>query len=99
VPAQRHDPAAGTADVAEEQLHDRRGPDDLHTGRVLCPADGVRDGRGLFRSGRARENVGHIEKRIARNPACLLDELRRVTREVALQDLKYAARMLQRFIA
>src|SRR5207237_8282002 len=36
---------------------------------------------------------------LARNAARLLDELRRVAHEVALQYLKHAARMLQRFIA
>ena len=38
-------------------------------------------------------------KRLARNAADLLDHLRRVAREVALQNLEDAARMLQRFVA
>ena len=41
MPAQGHDPAAGPADVAEQRLQDRRGPDVLHADRVLGPADGV----------------------------------------------------------
>ena len=41
VPAQRQDPAAGAADVAEQQLQDRGGADVLHADRVLRPADRV----------------------------------------------------------
>ena len=52
VAAQGEDAAAGPADVAEQQLQDRRGADHLHAGRVLRPADGVADGAGAVRARR-----------------------------------------------
>ena len=41
--AQRVHAAAGTADVAEQQLQHRGRADDLRAGAVLRPADGVDD--------------------------------------------------------
>ena len=58
VTAQRQDAAARSADVAEQQLKNRRGANDLHAGRMLRPADRVADGRRAFRSGGAAEGVG-----------------------------------------
>src|SRR5207248_11576567 len=51
VAAKREDAAAGPPDVAEQQLDDRRRADDLHTGGVLGPADGVAEGRRALRTG------------------------------------------------
>ena len=78
VAAQRENAAAGPADVAEQQLQDRGGADDLHAGRVLRQADGVADRAGAFGSGGAAERVGDPQERIARarrtplrpSPAC-----------------------------
>src|SRR5205085_3253388 len=99
VAAQRHDAAAGTSDVAEQQLQNRRSANRLDAGRMLRPADRVTDRGRFLATGSAREDVGDFDEALARNAARLLDELRRVAREVALQYLKHAARMLQRFIA
>ncbi len=63
--AQREDAAAGTPDVTEQQLQDRCRPDDLHPGRVLREADGVADGAGALRSGRAAEGAGDAQERVA----------------------------------
>ena len=97
--AQREDPAARPPDVAEEQLQDRSGADDLHASGVLRPAHGVTDSRGFVAAGRARENIGDFEKRVLRHAAELLDQRRRVSREVPLENLKDAARMLQRSVS
>ena len=45
VAAQGEDAAAGPPDVAEQQLQDGGGADDLHADRVLRPADGIGDVR------------------------------------------------------
>ena len=96
--AQREDAAAGTPDVAEQQLQNRRRPDDLHAGRVLRPADGVADGAGALGARRAAERVGDAQERVRRHSAYVLHHLRRVAREVTREDLKDAARVLKRRI-
>ena len=68
VAAQREDAAARPADVAEQQLQDRGGADDLHADRMLRPADGVADRGRAIRAGGAAEDVGDVEERIAGMP-------------------------------
>ena len=58
VAAQREDAAAGAADVAEQQLDDRRGADDLHADRVLRPADRVADRRRALAARVAAQRLG-----------------------------------------
>ena len=99
VAAQRHDPAARPADVPEQQLDDRRGADQLDARRVLRPADGVAERAGPL----AARSSRRASRRRARNSstraaARVGDELRRVARVVALQDLEDAARVLQRVV-
>ena len=96
--AQREDAAAGTADVAEQQLKDRGGANDLNAGRVLRPADGVADGAGPFRSGGAAEGSAiersiraERRRRLRPSPAC--------SARSAAKNLEDAARMLQRRVA
>ena len=60
VPAQRHDPAARPADVAEQELDDRGGADELDADRVLRPADGVDE--------RARALAARSSRRAPRRP-------------------------------
>src|ERR1043165_7074816 len=91
-------PPPGRPDVAEEELQDRRGADDLHAGGVLRPADGVADRGGLVAARGAGEDIGDFEEALARDAARTLDELRRVAREMALEHLIDAARMLQRAV-
>ena len=97
VPAQGHDPAAGPADVAEQQLDDRRGADVLHADRVLGPADRVARTRRCAR-GRSSRTAPRRPRGTARcgTPHDLLDHLRRVAADSAAQQLEDAARVLQR---
>ena len=96
VPAQRQDAAARAADVAEQQLDDRGGADVLHADRVLRPADRVAERRRALAARVVAQRLGHLEELLARDAADLLDHLRRVAGEVALEDLEDAARVLQR---
>src|SRR6185312_15625226 len=96
VTAQRHDPAAGPPDVAEQELNDRGGADVLHADRVLRPTDGVAEGAGAIAPRVVAQRLGDAQKQVAWAAGDALDQLRRVARVVALEDLEDTARMLQR---
>ena len=97
VPAQRHDPAARPAHVAEQQLDDRRGADVLDADRVLRPADRVAErARPLAAGVRRRAPRRRARKSLDAAAAGLGDELRRVAAVVLLQELEDAARVLER---
>src|SRR4029079_6668743 len=89
---------AGPAHVAEQQLDDRRGPDELHADGVLGPAHRVHDCGGAGAAGRGGPGLGDVEELLPRDAADLLDDLRRVAGEVPLEDLVDAARVLQRLL-
>ena len=92
--------AARPPDVAEQQLQDRGRADDLHAVECCVQSDRVADRAGLARGPeRDVKRVGDLEEALLRDAADLLDHLRRVAREMPLQDLKDAARMLQRRVA
>ena len=93
VSAQREDAAAGPADVAEQQLQDRRRADDLHADRMLRESDRVADRRGAVRPRARGVAIGDLEERLARDAADALDHLRRVAREVPDELLIDVARM------
>jgi len=61
---------------------------------VLRPAEGIADGSGALRTGRGDEQVGSFEEDFFRYAAVLLNHLRGVAGEMALQHLKNAARIL-----
>ena len=98
MPAQRENPPARPPDVAEEKLENRGSADDLHAGGMLRPTDGVTDRRRFVATRSAREDVGDLEEMLFRNAAELLDQVRRVAHEMALQDLEHASRMFERTI-
>ena len=87
VAAQGEDPAAGAADVAQQELHDRPGADVLRAHAVLGPAHAVDQRGGAFPAGVGRPGVADRAERVLRHAADLLDELRRVAREVPFEDL------------
>ena len=99
VPAQRHDPAAGTAHVAEQQLDDRRAADVLHAGRVVRPADRVDPRRRALAAAVGGHRLADLQELVLRNAADLLDDLGGVAGVVALEHLVDAARVLQRLVA
>src|SRR2546421_2410264 len=97
--AQRQDAATRPAHVAEQELQDGRGADDLCAVTLLRPADRVTDGAGSLTPGVLRQDLGDLEEELLRRSANLLDHLRRVARVVPLEDLEDRPGMLQGFIA
>src|SRR6202040_151212 len=67
--AQRENPAAWTADIAEEQLQDGCRANDLHAVGMLRPANGVTDGRGFIGTGSGTKRFRKLEKDILRHTA------------------------------
>ncbi len=98
VPAQREDAAARPADVAEQELDDRRGADDLRAGRVLREADRVHERARPLAARVAADRLGVPEELLDRAAARVRDGLGRVAREVPLQDLEHATRVLERLV-
>ena len=99
MPAERVDAAARPADVAEQELDDRRRPDDLAADGVHRPADRVHDrADSICRAGGA-DDVGDPEEGVFRASRDSGDGLRRVAVVVPLQKLKDRPRVLERRIA
>ncbi len=88
-------PPPGTSDVAQQHLQDGRGANDLHALGVLGPAHGVADGGRFIGAGGGDEGFRRFQECVPGHAAVALDGFRRVAREMALQDLEDAARMLQ----
>src|SRR5215472_13056397 len=65
---------------------------------MLRPSNGIADCPCLLRSRGGGEGLRHLQKNILRNSAITLHHLRRVSREVSLQDLEGAVRVFQRKI-
>ena len=100
VPAQGHDAATGTADVAQQQLQDRGGADDLGAHAVVGPADRVAERGGALAAAVARSARRRPRANCSgRDAADLLHHLGGVAGEVPLEDLVDAARVLQRLVA
>ena len=95
VAAQGQDAAARAAHVAQQGLQDRGGADVLHAHGVLGPADAVNHRGGAVPAGVRGEQLADPRERLRRHAAGLLDDLRGVPREVALEDLEDAARVLE----
>ena len=95
VAAQGHDPAAGPADVAQQQLEDGRGADVLGPDRVLGPADRVGEAGRPLPARVLAQQLGHLQELVGGDAADLLDQLRGVAAEVPAQELEHAARVLE----
>jgi hypothetical protein len=96
VAPERHDPAPRTPYVAQKELQDGGGADDLDSLGVLGPADRVAErgrllGRRVFADG-----LGDLQESLPRGAADLLDHLGCVLGEVAPEDLKDATLVLER---
>ena len=98
MPAQRHNPAAGPAHVAEQRLQDGRGPDVLHADRVLGPAQAVHERGGPVAARVLGDQPGHLAELLRRHAGHLGHQVRGVPGEVPLEDLEHAPRVLQRGI-
>ena len=96
VPAEREDAAPRPADVAEQQLQDRRRADGLHAGRVLGPADRVADHRRPVGPRGRHQRLCDFQERLDGRPADPLDHLGRIAGVMPAKDLEDAARVLQR---
>ena len=97
--AHGHDSAARAADVAQQQLEDGGGPDDLHADRLLRPADRIAERGGALPARVLDQRLGDLVELRLGDPADLRHHLRRVAREVLAQELEDAALVLQRLVA
>src|SRR3954454_5032722 len=98
MPTERDDAAAGATDVAEQELDDRGGTDDLHADGVLRPADRVDERARPLAPRVLAERFRDMEEVLDGAAARLCDELRRVARVVALHDLEDAVGILHRLV-
>jgi len=96
--AQRHDAAAGTADIAEQELHDRRSANILDADRMVGPADRIGDRARSLAPRVDTQCLGDADELLLRCAADALDHLGRVPAKVLLEQLKDAAWMLQRAV-
>ena len=95
MPAQGHDAGAGTAEVAEQELQQRGAADDLRTVGVLRPRHRIGERGRLVGSRVIEQCLGHPEERLLGAARHALHHLGRVAREVMLDDLEHAPRVLQ----
>src|SRR4026207_1611056 len=97
--AQRKNSAAGTTDIAQQQLQDRSATNDLNALGMLCPTERITNRRTLVGTRSGNQGVRNFMKKRWRNAANFLYDLWRITSEVAAQSLENALRMLQGQIA
>ena len=97
--AQRHDAAARSADVAQQELQYRCGADELGAQGVLRPPDGIREAGGALAPGVLDDGAGEVVEVLATDPADVRHHLRGVAGVVPLDDLEYRPRVLQGFVA
>src|SRR5205807_2357409 len=96
VAAERHDAAARTAEVAEQELQQRAAADDLYAVGVLGPGDRVGERAGPVSTRVRQERLGHLDDLLLRRAADPLHHLRRVAAVVPLEELEHAVWVLQR---
>src|SRR5512146_3598655 len=92
-------PASRSADVTQQHLENCGRTDDLRSLRMLCPTDGVAACSSSLATRSAGECLRGLQKEFLRNTTVLFDHVGRVTREVPLQNLEHATRMLKRRIS
>ena len=99
VPAQGVDAAARSADVAQQQLQDRPGADDLAAHCVHRPANRIHDRADAIRPARRADDVGHLEELFLGAAGNLRHHRGRIAFVVVLEELEHAARVLKRRVA
>src|SRR5437588_7703134 len=97
--AQGQDASARTSHVAEQELKDRGGSNDLRSLGLLGPAQRVADRASLFRARGGAKRVRNFQEPLLGNSAKALNQLRRVPREMPLQHLVHASWMVKRQVA
>ncbi len=98
MPAQGKNSAARSPHVAQERLQDRGGADVLHTDGVLGPAEAVDERGRAVPAGVVGDKLAHPSELVLTDPADLLHHFRGIAREMPLEHLEHAARMLQRLV-
>ena len=99
MPAQREDAAAGTTDIAQQQLDDRGATDVLNADGMLRPAHRIHPCGGAVATAVGGDRIADLHELIGGDAADLLHHLRRVPRVMSLEDLKDAEGVLQRLVA
>ncbi len=91
--------AAHHADVAQQQLHNRGGTDDLRAVGVMRPAQCVQDGTGFIPGRGFRQGFRHVQEIRLRRTADGFHHFRGVAADMGFQQIKYAARVDQGIVA
>ena len=99
VAALRVHPAAGSAHVAEQELQQRAGTDELPAGRVMGESDGVHDGHDLVGLAHLADDLRDLRELIDRDAGDARDHLRCVARVVLGHELEDRARVLEGHVA
>src|SRR5205814_3114263 len=94
-----HDPAAGAAYVAQQQLQDPGGADDLRSEALLRPTDRVDDRRGPLSTRILGHSLCHLKKEFAGRATDPFDHLGGVAGVVPFEDLEDAAGVPQTFVS
>ncbi len=98
VTPERVDASSRPADVAEDELEDRRRPDDLAPHGVHRPAHRVHDGADPVGRPRGADDLRHGEELLGGATRDLRDDIGRVPAVVALHQLEDAAGVLERHV-
>src|SRR5947209_1439005 len=99
MPAQGNNASARTHNIAQQQLNDGGGADNLHALRLLGPANRVTDGGCALPPRILDQGLRNLQPLFARHAAHLFYHLRCIAREMAAHYLEYTAWMLQRRVA
>src|ERR1700733_9568231 len=97
--AQGENACSGTSHVTEKELKDGGRANDLRTFRLLRPTQGIANCSRFFRARRRAKRLGNFQEAVAGHAAKLLNQLRRVSRIMLLQNLIYTSGMAQRGVA
>src|SRR6266699_6098337 len=75
MPAQGHDPGAGSADVPQEELEQGAAANHLRTVGVLGPPHGIAPGGGAVSAGVGEDRLRRLDEGLPRTASRLLDHL------------------------
>ena len=90
--------ASGHADIAQQELYQRRGADHLGAYRVLGPPQGVHEGGGTVGHGGGGEYLADLEKLLLRRATDVAHHFRRIAGVVLLHQVEHATGMLQSLV-
>src|SRR6266404_6713530 len=96
MPAQCQDASARSTNVTEQQLQNCGRSDDLRPLRLLGPTERVANCTGLLGTRSRAKRLSYFQESFFGNSAKAFNHLRRVPREMFLQELVHTAWMAER---